>query len=105
MPLHAIHTDALGHGRVNFGVGEGLGFAVVPSPAREGSEVWRECLLKIYAEAVLSRDVPRMVCDVGRGHKTFLKLDDGVAVDAHVGIIGVGQEADHAGFFRNEAVA
>src|SRR5258708_18890854 len=104
MPLHAIHADALGHGPVYFGVGEGLGFAVVPSPAGESSEVWRECLLKIYPEAVLPRDVPRMVCDVGRGHKTFLKLDDGVAVDAHVGIVGEGREADYAGFFRNEAV-
>ena len=65
MPLQAIHSDALGHGRVYFGVGEGLSFAVVPSPAGEGSEVWRECLLKIYAEAVLSRDLPSMVCDVG----------------------------------------
>ena len=61
-------------------------------------------LFDVDAESVFARDVPGMVGDVGRG-VGLGGLMTWLAVDAHVGVVGVGQQTDHAGFFRDEAVA
>ena len=65
MPPGAVRADAFGERLIDFGVGEGLGLAVVPSEAGEGGEVVREILLEVDAEAVLAGDVPGMIGDVG----------------------------------------
>ena len=62
-------------------------------------------LLDIGADAVLHGDVPGVIGDVGDGDVAILKLLDGVAVDAHVGVIEIGEKADGALAFGNEAVA
>ena len=103
MPPSAVGSHALREGLVHLRVGEGLGLAVVPSEAAEGGEIVRETLLQVDAEAVFARDVLGMGGDVG---SAVLRsgLDDLIAVDAHVGVVGVGQQADHASFFRDHAV-
>ena len=35
----------------------------------------------------------------------LLELRDRVAIDSHVRVVGIGQQTDDAGFFRDEAVA
>ena len=63
----------------------------------------RKILLEVDAESVFHRDVPGMGGDIGR-RAGFGGLDHLVAVDPHVGEVGVGKQADHAGFFRDHAM-
>ena len=78
--------------------------SVVPTPAGEGGDVGSELLLDVGGEAVLQSDVPGMIGDVGNGDFAILILLDGVAVDAHVGVIEIGEQADGAGALGDQAV-
>ena len=104
MPPCAGGTKAFGEGLVDFGVGEGFGFAVIPAEAGEGGEVVREVLFEVHAESVFAGDVPGVGGDIGDGSEASIEVCDGVAIDAHVGVVGIGQQADDAGLFGNEAV-
>ena len=99
MPPAAVGADSFHESLIHFGIGKGFGLAVVPTDAGEGSEILRKILLDVEAEAVFARDVPRMVSDIGR-RASVRGFDDLIAIDAHVGGIGVGEDADDPGFFR-----
>src|SRR5208337_245768 len=103
MPPCAVRTYTLSKSLIDFGVGERLGLAVVPAKTGKRGQVTGEVLLKVDAEAVFARDVPGMIGDVGRGSLLF-RLKNLGAIDAHVGIVGEGEQANYARFFRDEAV-
>jgi len=106
MPPCAGGTKAFGEGLVDFGVGEGFGFAVIPAEAGEGGEVVREVLFEVHAESVFAGDVPGVGGDIGHdGSDTGFEVGDGVSIDAHVGVVGIGQQADDAGLFGDETAA
>ena len=63
----------------------------------------REILLQVYAESVLASDVPGMVGDFWNRCEALFELRDGLAIDAHVGIVGISQQTNHSRFFRDEA--
>src|SRR5579863_4666803 len=96
MPHGPGRTDTAFKRLVNFSVGEGFRLAVVPSEAAEGGQILRQILLEVEAESILPRDVPGMISDVGTLDQAGAELSYGVAVDAHIGIVGVGQNANDA---------
>src|SRR5438270_14068703 len=95
VPPRAVGGDALIEGLLDLGVGEGFGFAVVPAEAGESGEIAREILLQIQAESIFARDMPGMSGDVG-SLPGLGGLDDLIAIEAHVGGVGVGENADHS---------
>ena len=101
-PPRALRSHALGKRLIDFGVGEGFRPAVVPSEARKSGEVVREILLKVDSETILPRNVPRVGSNVGR-RILLSSLNHLIAVDPHVGGVGVGQQADDACFLRDQA--
>src|ERR1700688_3737009 len=103
MPPCAIRSHSLREGLLDLGVGEGFRFAIVPSETAEGCEIVREVLLPVDAEAVFTGDMPRMGGDVWSGMFSRGR-DDLIAVDAHVGVVGVGEQTDSARFVGNHAV-
>jgi len=104
MPPRAIHRHALRDRQIDFGVGKGLGLSVVPSPTGKRGDVPREILFQVGAKTILAGDVPGMVRDIWRRDQPGLKLGDRISVDAHVGVVGVGQQPDHSAFLRHYAV-
>src|SRR5579872_1949983 len=100
MPQRAFRSHSFRNSLIVFRVNEGFGFAVVPSSASECGEGARDVLLEIQAESVLVRNVPRMVGDGGRS-SGFGSFHDLIAIDAHVGGVGVGEDADHAALAGN----
>src|SRR5450755_3932182 len=104
MPPRPVRSHTFGKCLIDFRISEGLGLAVVPAKAREGGEVVREILLYVYAESILPRDVPGVCSDFGN-RTGFSALNDLIAINTHVGIVGVGQQADNTRLFRNQAVA
>ena len=69
MPPCAVRAQACGKSLIDFGVGERLGLAVVPSETGEGGQVAREILFNVDAKPVLARDVPGVIRDVGHGNR------------------------------------
>src|SRR5258708_28252366 len=104
MPPSAACTEASGESLIDFGIGEGFGLAIVPAEAAECGQVAREILLDVNAETIFSRDVPGMIRDFWNGRETGFEVGNGFAIDSHVGVVGIGQEADGSGFFRNHAM-
>src|SRR5215469_14581073 len=104
MPHRAVSAYATGERLIDLCVREGLRFPVVPAKAAEGGDVARETLLQIDAEAVLSRDVPRMVGNVWSRNKTSLELSNRVSIDAHVCVVREGQYTEYAGLLRDHTV-
>ncbi len=107
VPQCAIHSDTLVECRINLGVSKRLGLSVVPSPAGEGRDIGRETLFQIDAEAIFACDVPWVVGNLR--HRLRLrrrmveKLFHRNAVDAHIGVVGIREQAHDARFFRYHA--
>src|SRR5271166_6590443 len=104
MPPGADRSQSYVDGLIDFRVGEGFGFAVIPAKAAECSEVMSEILLQVHAESVLAGNVPGMSGDFWNRSEAFLKVGNGLSIDSHVGVIGVGQQPDHSPSLRDEAV-
>src|SRR5260370_693868 len=103
MPPYAMRPQSSGEGLIDFGVGEGFGLAVIPAEAAERGQIVGEILLNVDAETILAIDVPGMVRDLRNRSETFFKVSDGRAIDAHVGVISEGQEADYSRLLRDNA--
>ncbi len=104
MPDGAFGAYTRGEGLIDFRVGEGLSFSIVPAKPGEGSQVACEILLQVDAEAVLASDVPGMVGDVWCGNRTLLELGNGIAINPHIGVVRESQGPDHPWFFRDQAM-
>ena len=104
MPPCTVGSHSSGEGLIDFGVGEGFGLAVVPAEAGERGQVAGEVLLQVDAESILTRDVPGMVCDFRNRRKARFEVGNRLAIDAHVGVVGESQQANHACLFREHTV-
>jgi len=86
-------------GLVDFRVGEGFVLALVPSEAAGDAEILGNFLLGVEAHAVFKRAVFFVEGDGGdgdsvlRGVRAIEEVVDGFAVGAHVGIVGVEEDA------------
>src|SRR6516164_8017161 len=105
MPQRTVGAQASGKGLINFRVGKGLRFAVIPSETGEGGEVSRDVLLQVDAQAVLARDMPWVIRYVRSGNKASGALSNGLAINAHVCVLREGQSADHAWLSREQTGA
>ena len=81
-------------GLVDFGVGVGLVLALVPAETSVGADGGGELLLEVEADAVLYGRAGGVGGDVGERVEAGLEGLDGVAVEAHVGVVDVAEEAD-----------
>ena len=92
-------------GLVDLGVGEGFVLALVPAEAAEDAQGVGELLLGVEAEAVLDGAEGLVLRDVGGwidvGEEGIVR----VAVEAHVGVVDVAEEADGAFAVRREETA
>src|SRR5579859_3027464 len=96
VPALAAGAQADERGLVVLGVSEGFVAAFIPAPAGEDAEPVIQGLLEIDAETVFDGGLQRMRDDFGNGSEAGLKIFDGLAIAAHVGVIDVGEEADNA---------
>src|SRR5579872_147735 len=104
MPPGPIGSDALKKRLLHLGVGKRFGAAIVPSKAREGPQVRTEVLLEVHAKSVFTGDVPWVIGDV-RGRASLCTLNDLIAIDAHVGGVGVAEQTNDPGLLRQESFA
>src|SRR5208282_1169512 len=91
MPPSAVGSQPSGKSLIDFRVGERFGLAVVPAKAAEGGQMPREVLLQVHTESVFAGDVPGMSGDFWNGGEACFEVGNGLTIDPHVGIIGVGQ--------------
>ena len=98
MPAAAGVVAARLDGLVHLGVGEGLVLALVPSEAAKDAQVGGQLLLGVVAEAVFERAEVFVASDVGAGGVSvpFRKVLDGFAIGAHVGAVGIEEQARRA---------
>src|SRR5215469_18782743 len=89
MPFRAIRAQASFERLVDLRVGEGFGLAIVPPESAESREPGTKVLLDIGAETVFARDVPGVVGDLGTRDFMLFKLSNGVAIDAHIRVVGI----------------
>ncbi len=68
--------------------------AFVPSPSREKAQPIRERLLDVYAESIFGGGLERVRRDFRFWRVARKKIGDGHAVNAHIGVIGVAEEAN-----------
>src|SRR5271166_4137874 len=96
LPHAARKAGAKLKGLVDFGVGPGLGLAVVPSKTSVGDNVICQDLLEVDPKAVLRRYLLGMVGDFRRRNLSLQVLFVGNLVDAHVGIVDIRQQTDNS---------
>src|SRR5581483_1438097 len=78
---------------VDFSVGVGFVLAFVPSEAAEGAQVLSDLLLGVVAKAIFQGAEVLVGEDVGRGVDAREIGAHGFAIDAHVGVVGVEEDA------------
>ena len=101
MPPGAACAYPAGKGLIVLGICERFSLAVIPSEAAECGQVAGKILLHIHTESVFTSDMPWMSGDIRNGCEPGLKVSDGLAINTHVGIVGVSQQTNYSGFFRN----
>src|SRR5690349_8854372 len=96
MPKRAVGAQASGESLIDLRVCKGLGLAVVPSKTPKRRKFVRETLLQVDAEAILAREMPRMVGDIRPGNETFQELGYRIAINSHVCVVRESQYTDHS---------
>ena len=81
MPQRAVNAHASCESLIHFRVCKGLSLAIVPAKTAERREIAREILFQVDSEAVLARDVPRMVGNIRLGSQPFLELRNRISIN------------------------
>src|SRR5437660_12005295 len=105
MPQGATCAQSSREGLIDFSICEGFGLAIVPPETSKRGQIARQALFHIDAETIFTRDAPGVMSDVGRQNEALFELRDRLAIDPHVGVIGVRQQPENAGFPRNKSSA